>query len=390
MRDGLRRNSVTILTLACILLLPAAALSGGVRFIWGDLQPGNHAVGLNVSTFADTTGRLLDIVRWYPAAAAKSRWGMTFAGYLALSEGQADISRAHLRNQLASEISSDPATVDRQTLDRILDSRMVAIKEAAPLKGHFPLLVWSAHHRTVAAQSVLSEFLASHGYVVVFIRPHEGPLLPPYQIASREGRTKVLEQNVRDMEAGVRHLQAIHVITASTSIGVLSWSYAGESAALFQMRNPEVRLVVGLSSNVLDGWVYQEGGLQAADRSKLNVPYVVMREEIGANGKPRPMPPVLDHMPVSSYFVRFNQLAHGNFNVLEGMIPARAGISSVVRWSTSGPAGQLGYETIARTTLHFVDSFVKQNVVGSDPLENWDWNSGLPEHFVQISRHGGI
>jgi len=386
----MRRNGVTSLTLACVLLFSATAISGDGRLIWGNLEPGKYAVGLCVTTFANTTGRPLDILLWYPAAKTRDEGEVTFAGYLTMSEGKVDLSRMQLRTQLASEVSSDPAKVDRKALDRILDSRMLAITEAVPLKGRFPLLVWSAHHRTVAAQSVLSEFLASNGYVVVFVRPHDAAPLPPYQIASREIRRKVLEQNVQDMEAGVRHLQAVHVIDASTSMGVLSWSYAGESATLFQTRNPQVRLVVGLSSNVLDGWVYQKDGLQPTDRAKLDVPYVVMREEIGANGKPRPMPSILDQMPVRSYFVRFNQLAHGNFNVLEGMIPARTGIAPVVRWSKSGAVAQLGYETIARFTLHFLNSFLKQGDVTSDPLKSWNWNNGLPEHFVFISRHGGI
>lgn len=381
-----------VMSLVCIVLPPKSG-----RLLWGNLEPGEYRVGLRVITLLDTSrrgdrreGKPVDLVLWYPGETTGEGEAMTFGGYLRLSYGERSFSEAELGEQLVSEISSDPQTVDRQTVDGILASGMLAVQDLAPREGEYPLLLWSARRGTVAAQSVLSEFLASHGYVVAFTRPHLSAPPPPYEITSMQIKGKVLEDNIRDMEVAVSFLRSVHPVGLTSATAVMSWSYAGESAVIYQMRNPEVRLVMSFSSNVLDGWVYQsKDELSKLESRRLDVPYVLMSEEIGANGRSRPVPSMLDRLPVRSYFIRFDALAHGNFNVLEGMIPATAGISSVVRWSKGGLMGQLGYETVARYALHFLDSYLKPGDGDVDPLKEWDWSTGLPENFVRISAHGG-
>ncbi len=193
-----------------------------------------------------------------------------------------------------------------------------------------------------------------------------------------------METHVEDLKYALSALRKEPGIDSS-SIAVVSWSYAGESATLLQMRD-DVDLVISLSSNVLNDWVYQEAdAVSRLDPSRLKATFIIITEKIATNGTERTAPGILDSLATESYFVRFNELSHGNFNVIEGMIPGLKGIANVQRWSKSGSVAQLGYETISKYALHFLDVCLKKKAA---PLDNWDYANGLPNGFVDISRHG--
>jgi hypothetical protein len=316
---------------------------------------------------------------------------MSFADYLKLamelSPDKASDVQA-LRQSLSVAISSEPEGIDNSVLDQISASPMLAVRDAAPLKKAHPLVLWSARHGTVLAQSVLGEYLASHGYVVAFAR-YQGPAMPlPYEAKSPEAKLTTLKEHVSDLEFALKTLKKLQNVDSTKKVALLSWSYAGESATLVQMQNPDVGLVISLSSNVLNGWVYQSTDeLSKLDTARLRVPYVIMTERVSTNGTVRTAPAILKNLDSGSYFISFTELAHGNFNTTEGMIPSVMGISKVPRWSKSGPAAQLGYETVARYTLRFLNAYLKSSSKNPRPLRDWDWDKGLPAGFVTITQH---
>lgn len=372
---------------------------------WGELRPGRYDVGLRITTFLDNSrndptqsvsGRPINITIWYPASPSKRAERMSFADYLKLSNAltETPFDKASdvqsLRQSLSIAVSSEPEGIDSSVLDQILASKMLAVRDAAPLRRAYPLILWSARHGTIAAQSVLCEYLASHGYVVVFAR-YQGLAMPlPYEAKTPEVKLNTLKEHVRDLEFALRTLKTLSIVDPTKKSAVISWSYAGESATLLQMQNPDVGLVISLSSNVLNGWVYQSTDeLSKLDAARLNVPYIIMTERVGTNGTVRTPPAILNTLHSSSYFISFTELAHGNFNATEGMIPSLMGISKVPRWSKSGLVAQLGYETVSRYTLHFLDAYLKSSSKNPHSLRNWDWGKGLPTSFVAITQHGG-
>jgi hypothetical protein len=364
---------------------------------WGELKPGRYDVGLRVDTFLDKSrddsaraGRPIQITIWYPASPSKRSVRMSFADYLKLSmevssDRASDVQS--LRQSLSIAISSEPEGIDNSVLDQILASKMLAVRDGASLGKAHPLVLWSARHGTIAAQSVLCEYLASHGYVVAFAR-YQGPAMPlPYQAKSLEVKLTTLKEHISDLEFALRTLKTLQNVDSTKKVALVSWSYAGESATLVQMQNPDVGIVISLSSNVLGGWVYQGSeALSSLDASRLKTPYIIMTERVGTNGDIRTAPTILNSLPNNSYFISFSELAHGNFNTTEGMIPSLMGISKVPRWSKSGPAAQLGYETVSRYTRHFLDACLKTDCKDPHPLR--DWGKGLPIGFVTIAQHG--
>lgn len=381
----------------CLLLIvvTTTTIAGASRqkapFLWSNLRPGRYNVGLRVMTSFDKTrntsqekeGRPVEITLWYPSIKAPVSASLTFADYfkLAFQDIAQDVL---LRQELAKAISGDGEGIDQTTLDRILSAPMFARFDARPMPGRYPLVLWSARHSTMAAQSVICEYLASKGYVVAFARYKGTPLPLPYQAKSDEEKSSTLDTHVRDMEFALTELQELSNVMAD-SVAVLSWSYAGESATEFQKRNKPVRLVIGLSTNLLSGWVYKPLALSSLDVAQLPVPYVLMSEQVGTNGVAKTAPTILNDMRAESFYITFSKLAHGSFNALEGMIPAVTGITKVQPWSKAGQEQRIGYETICRYTLRFLDSYLKTK---SDPLKNWNWSEGLSEGFVRIDRYG--
>jgi dienelactone hydrolase len=86
--------------------------------------------------------------------------------------------------------------------------------------------------------------------------------------------------------------------------------------------------------------------------------------------------------------VTFPTLAHGNFNVLEGLLPELAGVTAVQPWSEGGPAARGGYQTIAQSVVALLDK-VLQGAPGDGSLAAGDVRQ--PGHVrvpVTFTRHG--
>ncbi|HYC90957.1 MAG TPA: hypothetical protein VEO54_17190, partial [Thermoanaerobaculia bacterium] len=135
-----------------------------------------------------------------------------------------------------------------------------------------------------------------------------------------------LEAQTDDLRGALRALRELPYGDDERA-AVIAWSYAGESAWRLAQGDARIELVIALDSNVTEGWVYQS------------------REALAAAGS----------APRRARFVEFSKrtpewtgLAHGNFNALEGMIPAVAGIDRVQPWSSAGPKAKSGYERLSR------------------------------------------
>jgi len=365
-------------------------------WLWGRLVRGPHAVGLDIVSDADSarverlasglTGpRPLELVIWYPTShGALARDTVRFSTYADLSDGsmlasgtgRTDDAR---RRWLAQALSSRPDSLRRDMLDDVLRSPMAATRDAERPTGQFPLILWSTRHATPAAQSVLSEYLASHGYVVAWMR-YAGidTLWPPFDDVPPARKVATLEAHVSDMQRALRRL-AGHSAVDSTRIGVAAWSYSGEPATVLAQRVPSLRVLVSLSSNILVS-TYRGVDIAASiDTVPLRAGVLMLEESGAARGQLRVAPAILDRLPGKAYRVTFPSLAHGSFNVLEGMIPALVGISSVQPWSIAGPAAQAGYEAISRVTLALLDKTMKGAAA----------DGGLtPTPGVEVVRHG--
>jgi dienelactone hydrolase len=319
-----------------------AAKLRGIRApeLWGPLSPGGYHVGFRRRRLG---GLIVDL--WYPARSSPEP--MRFADYLELADDLRGRVSGSLEKTLAATITGDSLGLDPATTARILAAPMAATRNAVLGAGAHPLLLWTPRYGTTVAQSVLSEFLASRGFVVAFPRPVEGGKLP-FELATGGEKAAELERRVGDLRAALRALGGERFVRPGL-IGVLAWSYTGEMATAFQLEEPRVSLVVGLSTNLLSEWVYRPGEEGARSIGiRPNVAYALVTQP---KGPPSGSPPALERVPGPRYYVELPGLKHGSFNALEGFLPSLLGVVRVQRWSASGPAGVAGYEAIATMVL---------------------------------------
>ena len=237
-----------------------AVASGPETLLWGNLQPGKYAVGFRYSFQFDWSraydaayplsghGKEAKKARpilagiWYPARAGGSA-RMAFRDYLdlrgedpRLADFPARLSK-FTRSVVCEDLFEKKEALlpkeEREEFERLLSSATFAQKDAPPAEGRFPLIIY--HHGaggTYEEDSVLFEFLASHGYVI---------LSSAYQDvdSSDVGTADEATTSWRDMEALLRFagtlpfVDTTRVAAMGHSLGAqraLGWSFEPGSA----------------------------------------------------------------------------------------------------------------------------------------------------------------
>lgn len=253
---------------AALLALPVCAQP---LLHWKGLERGPYGVAFSTATVVDATRTLyapkdylgrpradwgkrpLHVAIWQPAEPVTSGTEMTYADYLPLlawdtgpqPEGAAERQTAELRYiQTVTPLAGPP---EPEAVERLLRQRVWARQGATPAPGRFPVLVYAPGMGYPAFDnSVLFEFLASHGFVVV-ASPSIGP-----DARRMPGSLLGLEAQARDLEVMVGYLQSLPHADPER-IGVAGFSWGGVPAMLLALRNARVRAVVSLDGVVRDG-----------------------------------------------------------------------------------------------------------------------------------------
>lgn len=371
----------------CLLALAIAIQSvdaQGEMNLYGDIEFGPYPIGITQLTFTDTSrdDRQIQISVWYPAKEGTDR--LTFSNYL---DEKGVLDKSALLGELSIGIVGREDAFASDSLEKILNTPMKAVKDAEPEKSNFPLLIWSARYGTLAYQNIISEYLASHGYVVAFAEDIPNTSYP-WAIQSADEKEKALVHHVTDMNKAIEYLRQQSYVD-DAKVGILSWSYAGESAILSQMSNPEVDLVVGLSALGFSSGVYLGPELKdKLDITRLNVPYLILTQKFRGNGSIVTKPVLFDSMHLHSRFVSFEALAHGSFNALEGMIPGVMRTEKVQGWSKGGEVAQIGYEAICEITLLFVNAVFNETSFGIFDSQVSNLKEELPDGFFLVESPG--
>src|SRR5450830_788715 len=139
--------------------------------IFGEGQLGEHP-------------RPVQTLLWYPAKPSSSP-RVHFLDYLqtTLTEDNFALPATEIAKKSAqwTDVSTPGGLAARQ--------RMLAVRDAAPAKGAFPVLIYAPSFAASAAENAdLCEYLASHGYIVL-------------ASASRGARTPTMTEDVDGLEA---------------------------------------------------------------------------------------------------------------------------------------------------------------------------------------------
>ncbi|MBK5258285.1 MAG: hypothetical protein JJE51_01710 [Thermoanaerobaculia bacterium] len=211
---------------AISMLLAAFSAVADETNLFASLTLGDHAVGFD--EWRD--GGLL-VSAWYPARAGGSR--MTFGDYVGNR-------RAGFTEFLAG------AGLPAAAISEYLDARMLAVRGATILGGRFPLVAMGqGNGHSAADQAVLSEYLASHGYVVVTT---PSPMIEtPMKSADEIG--KFAEIQALELGRAIDAVQKRYRIDRGR-IGVIGHSFGARAALLLAMRDPRIRAIVSLDGGI--------------------------------------------------------------------------------------------------------------------------------------------
>lgn len=356
----------------------------------GNLEPGSFAVGFRKETLRWVSAREgrptgLDLYLWFPATPAPhsdSTPPLVFADYYKVQESD-EPDRETLRGWLREDMTAPPdlSTTD---IDRVLDASMWARLDLEPAPGLHPLVLWSYRDSIPTMQSVLNEYLASHGYVVAFAWPLDhAPPLPWQEGADSSEKRSSLDTQIEILEHVLDAMKEREGVDTSRT-SVLSWSYGGESAGGLQRVRAEVRLALGIDSTLASGWIFKSSDdLAALDRSELTAPYVLLRHgRARIDGDASTEPPLLTEVPAGAWYVTFPELSHGNFNAPGGMFPGLLNLPEVSPWAVGGEAAQVGYEQVCHQVLGFLNHYHKGYDVTPDGA-----STSAPADFVQLKQH---
>jgi dienelactone hydrolase len=386
------------LALGAIVLaaLPAGGAGAAASELLGELTTGPHAVGFRVIERYDasrpfrapldldgrprtvTVARPMQVGVWYPAAAGAGA-PMRLGQYVELMGAEQDFEPAGDARRRAGEAAYFAFDVVRGATDeqrqRLLALETVAVRDAEPRAGSFPLVVWSLGSPAVYHAS--AEYLASHGYVVAIM-----PRVPPTRSVVDTSPTLAdYEAKSRDMAFVVQELSRWPNADVRR-IGLTGFSAGGRWAIAEAMRNPSVRAVVSQDSVMLFG---DDGGqlarMPAYDPDRVRVPvlHLIRREWV-----PRETSDLWTAMRYAerTRVVFEEPLDHLDFTAM-GYAATLVGLRPEAR-----AAVRQAFLALNRATRWFFDAHVKDDAAARARVERLDRELGLPAAFAVVERSG--
>jgi hypothetical protein len=381
-----------------VVALPGVAAAQS-QPLWGKLSPGSYGVGFRTvwqldysrrydMTFADKTTyatgkapRPILINIWYPAKAAGDGETMRHCDYLDVRS--AEPSLAKLSGALADYVmrpytQESQGKPDKEARDRekrvqneLLNTPTPCVRDAAAAEGPFPLVIYHAGAgSTFDDNSVLCEFLASHGYVV-FGSAFQEPSGESFNVDGKH-------TSARDMQFLIGYAKQLPNVDWH-HVGVIGHS-AGAHATLMYRAQPDCLADAVVSLDTTQDY-YSTAELRweelcatvGKNRKNMTGPLLMV-------ANPHAYFQLADSLSLAPrYYLTIKDLNHNNFVSQSSMMgelrhrlrfPTAAGVGAgppnaeEVKDRTRLTAVKSAYESLCIYILHFLDAELKGDAAG--------------------------
>lgn len=337
--------------------LLAIALSAS---LWGGLEAGPHGVGFEqIESFdysrpfraeGDDRARPITMSIWYPASATEAS-PLKFGRYIDGADG---------RERFRERLTTYGFSLSDAELDALISSETPAVEKAPRAEGPFPLLLFGTGLTgPFYLNTVLCEYLASHGYVVVAI-----PSLPAREDVEAAYDAFAVDAQIRDMEFVIQDMHDYPEV-GRERIGLVAWSLAGVSQALLQMKNADVGAVVSLDAAT--GYAYGEKLLESSlffEPRRATAAFLHTTDSRASAQVPKSFRYYDEVVRGRSYFLTIDGATHAEFTSMASVVPFR-----VV--SRDGSDASLErYRRLSLYALRFLDATLKNDRSASEFLED--------------------
>jgi dienelactone hydrolase len=326
---------------------------------------------------------------WYPATTRRPQPRMRYREYVELyaRPGTMPAHDAHGRTE-NERLFLGAFSVDSAKIERELNARTHAVRDASPARGSFPVIVYGPSLGAPSFENdVLMEYLASHGYIVV-----ASPSWGPNGAMTADGGG--METQARDMEFLMNYARTLPSAD-STRIAVMGFSWGGISNVLIAMRNSTPKALVSLDGSI--AYFYHRTTTPQAtmdfakqafvDPAKFTIPALFFRQG--------PSPEMLrflgpdttfaffDSLRYSdAYAVKLRTMRHQNFGAWFNRFQTGTGVAFL----EDSAVWNAGYERIAEYTLAFLDAYLKHSAEGRAFLARSPAENGFPANEISIER----
>jgi hypothetical protein len=224
----------------------------------GDLEHGAYEIGFRLftdydidrpalpSSISTNVGRQIPIAIWYPAIRS-TQAHMRLRDYVRAS-GEAIVGEPAAGASSLSRFVDDAAArgVGRPAVETLLKAETSAMRNAELVPKRFPLVLFA--HASPETESVMCEYLASHGFVVAAVKSR-GATEPDYRL-SREN----LDAMVSDLAFVAARMEREPNV-AGGGVSVIGMSNGSIAGVGLQLRGLRVSAVVSL-----DGGIGEDAG----------------------------------------------------------------------------------------------------------------------------------
>jgi predicted dienelactone hydrolase len=349
--------------------------------LWGTLRPGPHAVGFRSAweldygrvyntTFTDKTTyasgkapRPILINIWYPATKPADPKPMRHRDYLAIESGDArltrfasqliDYERAVVCKEVMGKKTEKLTRMDPRLLDEFWNTPTASLRDAPPIDGKFPLVVYHAGAgSSFEDNSVLCEFLASHGYVVAGSAFQEQ--------SGRSFNIDVKQGSSRDIEFLIAHARRLPYVDWN-HIGLMGHSAGAQAALIYRSlgASPVDALVSfdttqDYSSLDTEGWEYLTKPVLEDSENMTGALLMVANAHAFFQ--------LADSLKdADRYYLTVNKQSHNDFisqGIVHRILESRAD-SQKEEFRASLASARAGYEAICESVLEFFDACLK-------------------------------
>lgn len=344
--------------------------------LWGLLEPGPHGVGYTVVEHIDSTRtvrntdnkRPIQVTIWYPASSPFNAGANRYRNYYLLTVSQTNFNSPTAEEEDAaveryiSFMNSNeiPDTAAREWLSR----PMAGMREAEPATGTFPLvLIAQGNFHSAYNQAILSEYLASHGYIVATtpsVSLIDGPLEETDQIYD------YADTQAYDLQEAISATERRFEIRFDR-IAVVGHSFGARAGFLLALRRHTNAFVS------LDGGIANRQGKEWLDRIEFDpeswtTPMLHLYQEVDSIVEPDFE--LLDTLsPVKPVAVRVDSVPHAGFTSL-GFVAG-----TVPGFAIGQPADDIGGRAaeIAEATRRFLDDILKNKGSEKQGLDTRRW-----------------